>query len=139
MAVWQLWLWTIGMMVLTMPWHALGLLGQPRRISSAPYDSPLVEQWDPHEATMIVGGLILMVSALLFILNLVLSHMSRKAEQAGGDEWAVAVYPPMRVPKPMNGYALWNGIVAVWMVVAYGIPIVSLLILDAPGSLPWGY
>jgi cytochrome c oxidase subunit 1 len=104
MAVWQLWLWTIGMMVLTMPWHALGLLGQPRRISSAPYDSPLVEQWDPHEATMIVGGLILMVSALLFILNLVLSHMSRKAEQAGGDDWAVAVYPPMSVPKPMNGY-----------------------------------
>jgi hypothetical protein len=39
----------------------------------------------------------------------------------------------------MNGFALWNGIVAVWMVVAYGIPIVQLLILDAPGSMPWGY
>ena len=50
-----------------------------------------------------------------------------------------AVYPPMSVPKPMNGFALWNGIVAVWMVVAYGIPIAQLLILDAPGSMPWGY
>ena len=139
MAVLQLWTWTIGMLVLTMPWHVLGLLGQPRRISSTPYDSPLVEQWDPHELAMIVGGVILLFSALLFVLNLVLSHVSKKADSISDNDWAVAVYPPMSVPKPMNGYALWNGIVAVWMVVAYGIPIVQLLILDAPGSLPWGY
>jgi cytochrome c oxidase subunit 1 len=139
MAVFQLWLWTIGMLVLTLPWHALGLLGQPRRISSTPYDSPLVEQWGPHELAMIVGGAILVVSALLFVLNLLMSQASKKLDSVSDDDWAVAVYPPMSVPKPMNGFALWNGIVAVWMVVAYGIPIVQLLILDAPGSMPWGY
>jgi cytochrome c oxidase subunit 1 len=139
MAVMQLWLWTIGMLVLTLPWHALGMLGQPRRISSTPYDSPLVAQWDPHELAMIVGGAILLFSAVLFVLNLLLSHVSKRAENESDDDWAVAVYPPMHVPKPMNGFALWNGIVAVWMVVAYGIPIVQLLILDAPGSLAWGY
>ena len=139
MAVIQLWLWTIGMLVLTMPWHALGLLGQPRRISSAPYDSPLVARWDPHEAAMIVGGLILLVSSILFILNLVLSHMTKRQEHVSDDEWAEAVHPPLSVPKPMNGFVLWNGILAVWMVVAYGVPITQLLILDAPGSLPWGY
>jgi cytochrome c oxidase subunit 1 len=139
MAVLQLWLWTIGMLVLTMPWHALGLLGQPRRISSAPYDSPLVAQWDPHETAMIVGGLILLLSSLLFVVNLLLSHTMPKVAKPSDNDWAVAVYPPMTVPKPMNGYALWNGIVAVWMVVAYGIPILQLLILDAPGSLAWGY
>jgi len=73
------------------------------------------------------------------VLNLLLSHGTKKIEEDKRDEWATAVYPPMSVPRPMNGYALWNGIVAVWMVVAYGIPIVQLLILDAPGSLPWGY
>jgi len=139
MAVLQLWLWTIGMLVLTMPWHVLGLLGQPRRISSTPYDSPLVARWDPHELAMIVGGVILLFSALLFVLNLLLSHMTKKVHEDTHGDWAVAVYPPMSVPKPMNGFALWNGIVAVWMVVAYGIPIVQLLILDAPGSMPWGY
>jgi cytochrome c oxidase subunit 1 len=127
------------MLVLTMPWHVLGLLGQPRRISSAPYDSALVERWDPHEAAMIVGGAILTVSALLFIYNLLVTHISAKQEQEKGEAFAVAVYPPMTVPKPLNGFALWNGILAVWMVVAYGIPIVQLLILDAPGSLAWGY
>lgn len=139
MAVLQLWLWTIGMLVLTMPWHVLGLLGQPRRISSTPYDSPLVARWDPHELAMIVGGVILLVSALLFVLNLLMSHLTKKSDENTHGDWAVAVYPPMTVPKPMNGFALWNGIVAVWMVVAYGIPIVQLLILDAPGSMPWGY
>jgi cytochrome c oxidase subunit 1 len=139
MALVQLWLWTIGMIVLTLPWHALGLLGQPRRISSTPYDSPLVAAWDPHEAAMIVGGLILLLSAVLFVLNLLLSHLTPKQEPARGNEWAVAIHQPLSVPKPMNGYALWNGILAVWMIVAYGIPITQLLILDAPGSLPWGY
>ena len=139
MAVLQLWLWTIGMLVLTLPWHVLGLLGQPRRISSTPYDSPLVEQWDPHELAMIVGGAILLFSALLFVLNLLMSHATRKLDVVSDDDWAVAVYPPMSVPKSMNGFVLWNGILAVWMIVAYGIPIVQLLILDAPGSMPWGY
>jgi cytochrome c oxidase subunit 1 len=139
MAVVQLWLWTIGMLVLTMPWHALGILGQPRRISSAPYDSPLVAQWDPHELAMVVGGAILLLSALLFVLNLVLSHTSHRQEGISDNDWAVAVHPPLSVPKPMNGYALWNGIVAVWMVIAYGYPVLQFLILDTHGSLPWGY
>ena len=139
MAVLQLWLWTIGMLVLTLPWHVLGILGQPRRISSTPYDSPLVEQWGPHEAAMVVGGAILLFSALLFVLNLLLSHVSKKMDHVDDDEWAVAVYQPLSVPKPMNGFALWNSIIAVWMVIAYGYPVLQFLILDTHGSLAWGY
>jgi cytochrome c oxidase subunit 1 len=140
MAVAQLWLWGIGMLVLTLPWHALGLLGQPRRISSAPYDSPLVAQWDPHEAAMIVGGAILLVSAILFIYNLAMTHgRARQVPAEETAEFAVAVYPPVTVPRSMNGFALWNGIIAVWMVVAYGYPVLQFFILDVPGSMPWGY
>lgn len=139
LAVVQLWLWAIGMLVLTMPWHVLGLLAQPRRISSTPYDSPLVEEWSIHEALMIVGGAILTVSAIIFIFNLVMTHISAKQAQDDGEVFAEAIFPPLSVPKPMNGFALWNAIVAVWMVVAYGIPITQLLIVNAPGSLPWGY
>ena len=31
----QLWMWFVGMTVLTLPWHGLGLLGQPRRAAYA--------------------------------------------------------------------------------------------------------
>lgn len=138
MAVAQLWLWFIGMIVTTMPWHALGLLGQPRRISSTPYDSPLVAEWQPHEVAMIVGGVILLISAVMLIYNLLMTHGKREAHEAPM-EWAVAVYEPMSVPKPMNGFALWNTILALWMLVAYGYPVLQFFILDVPGSLPWGY
>ena len=53
LALKQLWLWFIGMLVLTIPWHQLGLAGQPRRISSTPYDEALVQSWLPAEGTMI--------------------------------------------------------------------------------------
>ncbi|MCB1785730.1 MAG: b(o/a)3-type cytochrome-c oxidase subunit 1 [Gammaproteobacteria bacterium] len=139
LAVIQLWLWGIGMIVLTTPWHALGILGQPRRISSTPYDSPLVAQWGPHEFAMIVGGAILVFSSVLFMINLLMSHFSRKVEDISDDDWAEAVHPPLHVPRSMNGFALWNGIVAVWMVIAYGYPVLQFLILDTHGSLPWGY
>jgi len=55
LALTQLWLWFIGMLVLTLPWHVLGLDGQPRRISSTPYDQVLVDKWQPNEIAMIVG------------------------------------------------------------------------------------
>ena len=139
MASLQLWLWTLGMLVLTMPWHVIGLLGQPRRVSSTPYDTPLVEQWAPHELTMIVGGGILVFSALLFVANLVISHLTSRVERSNGGDWAVAIQPPLTVPKPLNGYGLWNGILAVWMVIAYGYPILQFMVLDTHGSLPWGY
>ena len=29
----QLWLWFIGMLVVTLPWHVVGLMGQPRRMA----------------------------------------------------------------------------------------------------------
>ena len=36
----QIWLWAIGMMVMTLPWHYLGLLGQWRRVATFDYTNP---------------------------------------------------------------------------------------------------
>ena len=41
----QLWLWAIGMMVMTLPWHYLGLLGQWRRVATFDYTNPLIAPW----------------------------------------------------------------------------------------------
>src|SRR5208282_3020109 len=38
----QLWLWAIGMMVMTLPWHFLGLAGQWRRVASFDYSDPRI-------------------------------------------------------------------------------------------------
>ena len=37
--------------------------------------------------------------------------------------YALAVNPPREVPSSLNGFALWNAILLVLMLVAYGYPI----------------
>src|SRR6516165_9669131 len=43
----QLWLWAIGMMVMTLPWHFLGLEGQWRRVATFNYADPRIHGWGP--------------------------------------------------------------------------------------------
>ena len=61
----QLWLWFIGMMVMTLPWHWLGLQGQWRRVANFNYDNPIIAGWGPLVLVSVGGGLVLLVSALL--------------------------------------------------------------------------
>ena len=48
----QLWLWFIGILVLTLPWHLVGLLWMPRRTAWMPYDPEFVAQWSPATTIM---------------------------------------------------------------------------------------
>ena len=66
----QLWLWFIGMMVMTLPWHWTGLQGQWRRVAAFDYSDPMIASWGPWVIVSLIGGIILAVSALLFVWNL---------------------------------------------------------------------
>ncbi len=47
--------------------------------------------------------------------------------------YAVAVFPPQRVPSALNGFALCNGLVLFLMIMAYAYPIAQFfLIKDYP-------
>src|SRR6188472_1777624 len=39
----QLWLWFVGMLVLSLPWHLVGLLGMPRRMAYYDYSHPMLQ------------------------------------------------------------------------------------------------
>ncbi len=132
----QLWSWAIGMVVLTFPWHALGLQGQPRRISTTPYDTPLVETWQINEVLMIVGGIILFVSAVLLVVNLAASHATRDSG-AGAESFAAPVQPLLRLPTVLNGVGFWFWVLVIYMVVSYGYPIGQFFVLDTHGAFPW--
>ena len=56
----QLWLWAIGMMVMTLPWHWLGLNGQWRRVAHFDYSDPLIAWWGPWVAVSLIGGIVLL-------------------------------------------------------------------------------
>jgi cytochrome c oxidase subunit I len=119
---WQLWSWFWGMLITTIPWHIAGLMGQPRRIAIFDYSVPLVARMGPLVIISVIGALILLFSAILLITILVRSHFGvRVAEEPM--RYALAVNPPQHVPAALNGFGLWNTIVLVLMLFAYGYPI----------------
>lgn len=137
MAVAQLWLWFVGMVITTTPWHIIGLQGQPRRISSTPYDSPLVQTWQSGETLMIVGAAILMLSALMFIIVLLKTHANTQLEEKKDLAFAEPVKPVMSLPASLNGFAMWNWIILIYIVTSYGYPIAQFFLIPTYGAFPW--
>ena len=134
----QLWLWFFGMIVLTLPWHQIGITGQPRRISSTPYDAELTRMWGTSEFLMIVGGLILLISALLLILNLFRTHGNAIPEAVPEVEYAQPVHSIARMPHLMNSFTFWFWLVVVYMIASYGYPILQFFLFDQSfGTVPW--
>ena len=130
LARWQLWLWFAGMMIATIPWHITGLMGQPRRVAIFDYSDPFVARMGPLVVISVIGGLIMLVSAILLIVILVRSQFGEK-RLATQLSYALAVNPPKSVPASLNGFAMWNAILLVLMVVAYGYPIGQFFILKS--------
>ncbi|MGZ8143252.1 MAG: b(o/a)3-type cytochrome-c oxidase subunit 1 [Methylosarcina sp.] len=140
MALVQLWTWFLGMAIMTTPWHILGLLGQPRRISRVEYNSPLTLAWDFFELAMIFGGLVLLASACLFIYNLTMTQLNPKQEiHEEIIEYAEPYQPVARVPEFLNDFGIWNKVIAVLMAVSFGVPILQFFFMQTFGSSAWGY
>ena len=125
----QLWTWFVGMIVLTFPWHVVGILGMPRRMAYFDYGHPALT---PQAVTVIItffGGLILVVSGLLFILVLMQGHRGAPA-RLPAFTFARAVHEGGRMPAALNGYALWLSLMIGLSVVNYGYPIAQLMVLE---------
>lgn len=140
LALVQLWTWFIGMSIMTTPWHVLGLLGQPRRISSVVYNNLMTLSWKPYELLMILGGLVLLGSACLFIYLLVKTQFSSTTEVFEGQvEYAEPLHAVKDLPEYLNDIKLWNKVIAVFMLISFGIPILQFFFLDTYDSSAWGY
>jgi cytochrome c oxidase subunit 1 len=120
----QLWLWFLGMLVLTMPWHWVGLLGMPRRMAYFDYSNPALQPqaWTVTASTL--GGLMLVVSAIIFVY--VLATARRGAREPAPYSFSVALHEHAPVPAALNGFALWVGMMIALTVVNYGFPIAQL-------------
>lgn len=120
---WQLWLWFVGMMVTTLPWHFTGLLGMPRRMAYFDYSHPLLEPQAITVTISSIGGLLLVVSGLLFIWILATARRGVAAPAPYTFSTPVHAGP---VPKALNSFALWIGLMVGLTVINYGVPIVQL-------------
>jgi cytochrome c oxidase subunit I len=124
----QLWLWFVGMIVTTFPWHYVGILGMPRRMPNYDYANPDIAPQAMSVSLSAFGGLLLVISGILFFAILIRGHRSPKAEP-GEYRFSTAVHPPQRVPAALNGFALWLTLMVALTVVNYGYPIAQLVAL----------
>jgi len=122
----QLWLWTVGMIITTFPWHYVGILGMPRRMAYYDYSNPLLAAQAPWVDISTVGALIILISGLLFIFILVEGHRG-SAIDVSKYQFSTAVHPPVALPGALNGLGLWVALMIGLTVTNYGFPIVELL------------
>jgi cytochrome c oxidase subunit 1 len=113
LGLWQFWLFFIGFNVAFFPMHILGLQGMPRRI----YTYPEEMGWGALNLTATIGASVIVVSVLLFIINVVRSY--RGGEPAGDNpwgagtlEWSTSSPPPagnFEFPPVVHArYPLWQ-------------------------------
>jgi cytochrome c oxidase subunit 1 len=124
----QLWLWFVGMMVLTMPWHWVGLLGMPRRMAYYDYSHPDIQSqaWTVIAST--IGGLLLVVSACIFVWILARAHWLKKTTPSVFT-FSRAAHVGTVTPAALNGFGLWIAMMIGLTVVNYGFPIAQLAML----------
>jgi len=125
----QLWLWFIGMLVVTLPWHVVGLMGQPRRMAYYDWSDPrLAPQGDLVSASA-VGGFALLLSAVLLIVILLRSQNGEKV-QAGPLTYSRALDDALPLPRSLNSLGVWAGLMIALTVVNYGYPIAQSIFLQ---------
>jgi cytochrome c oxidase subunit 1 len=122
----QLWLWFIGMITLTFPWHYAGLLGMPRRMAFYDYSAPGGDTQALTVIMSVIGGAILVVSAGLFIAVLVRNHRAERIEPAPYT-FSKPVHEPVNLPWALNGLGLWVGLMIALTLTNYGFPIAQLI------------
>ncbi|GAB3457070.1 b(o/a)3-type cytochrome-c oxidase subunit 1 [Massilia terrae] len=124
----QLWLWFVGMIILTFPWHVVGVMGMPRRMAYFDYSNPAIA---PQAITVVLsffGGLLLVISGLLFIIVLLRGHGGARVTLPEF-RFSQPVHAVARVPLALNGFALWLALMIGLSVVNYGYPIGQLMAL----------
>src|SRR6185437_14268780 len=122
----QLWGWFVGMMVLTFPWHLVGIFGMPRRMAFYDFTDPEIARQAIPVMISVVGGAIVLLSGLLFIAILLIGHRAA-AVTPPAYRYSIALHPPQRMPAVLNGFGLWVALMLALTVVNYGFPIANLL------------
>ena len=134
-ALWQAWVWIVGMLIFSRGLHALGLLGAPRRtMLGVAMENYGTGEWRVLTMMVGIGGLILLVSGILFMLNMVMTAFFSK-ETADVDMPIAESLNPELIPAWLDNWRPWLVGTVALVVVAYG-PMLFQLIRDAAMTSP---
>jgi cytochrome c oxidase subunit 1 len=125
----QLWLWFVGMLILTLPWHWAGLLDMPRRMAYFDYSHPDIAPQAWTVSVAVLGGALVLLSGLLFVYILV-SAYRRAPVDAPTYRFSEALHPVVSVPRALNSLGIWFVLMVTLTLINYGFPIWQLAQLE---------
>ncbi len=135
-ALWQVWTWFVGMLLMSNGLHIMGLnFGVPRRtmLGAAPYAS---DAWNPLLIEAAVGGIILGVSGLLFYANMIGTAFSKKPLTEPIEMPVAEPLDPTPAPLWLDRWRPWIAVTIALIILAYGPVLVDLITninLTSPG------
>jgi cytochrome c oxidase subunit 1 len=125
----QLWTWFVGMIIVTLPWHLVGIMGQPRRMAYYDFANSALSSQGVWVSVSAIGGFVLVFSAVLLIGVLIASHRG-PAAAISPLKFSIAVNPPRQLPKSLNSFGIWALLVLALTVANYGYPIAQFAFLS---------
>jgi len=134
----QPWLWMLGMSLFSTSYHIAGLRGLPRRVYSAALNGEYGAQWHTLTVVAAVGGTILFLSALSFVVVVLATWISRKSVPAAAMEFAVPLKPA--AAGVWDRFGLWTVVAILLVALAYVYPLMTLYLhqrFGSPGFKPF--
>src|SRR5262245_57847327 len=116
----QPYLWFAGMTIFSTSYHIAGLRGLPRRVYSATLTGDQGAPWHTLTVVAAVGGVLLFLSALSFVVVVAATWLSGKRIPAPPFEFSVALRAPS--PSVWDRFGLWTLVAIVLVAAAYAWP-----------------
>ncbi|WP_424019937.1 b(o/a)3-type cytochrome-c oxidase subunit 1 [Halorientalis pallida] len=137
----QVVLWFIGMVFMSAAMHRGGLAGIPRRTAEPQYPQVAFETVAGSVGSLRLqlafGGVLLFVSALLFLMNVGLTAMNNEPARGLDSALPPALSGPEQSPTVLDNLKLWALIAVVLVILAYSLPLYS--IVQGAGLYPAGH
>jgi len=135
----QPYLWFIGMSMFSLSYHIAGLRGLPRRVFSASIGGDYNDPWKFLTELAAAGGVVLFASALCFLTVVVATWFGGKKITAPVFEFSQPLQPVTSMGI-WDRFGLWTVVAVLMIVLAYGYPLITLLMhprFGSPGFKPF--
>jgi cytochrome c oxidase subunit I len=130
-------IWTIGMVIMAISMHIVGLFGSPRRTSFTTYgDFAETLGWNPYMAAVGIGATLLLIAVILqvyAVFNLMFFAPKGETEFPIAEEEAGAEKTPYWTER----WGVWVILMLLVVSMAYVLPIVDMIMNAPPGSPPF--
>ncbi len=138
----SIYLWFVGMVVMSMAMHWAGLLGAPRRASDVTYlGAQGALSWHPEMVGAAVGGTLVAVAVLLFIVVATGTYLNNEvAERPPTFDFAPIDENAGPTPAVLDRFGRWAAVAIVVAVLAYAGPVAQEISSHpylAPGLRTW--